>query len=36
MREKEFYKEEIIEMVQNINSIWLLEQIFSFIKNMTT
>lgn len=36
MEEKEFYREKIIEMVGKIDSLWLLEQILSFIRNMTT
>lgn len=35
MREKEYYKEQIIEMVRNIDSIWLLEQILRAIKSIT-
>lgn len=35
MKEKEFYKEQIIEMVQKIDSIWLLEQILRSIKSIT-
>lgn len=35
MKEREYYREQIIEMVQKIDSLWLLEQILSFIKNMT-
>ena len=35
LKEKEFYKEKIVEMVKEINDTWLLEQIFRFIHNIT-
>lgn len=35
MKEKEFYKEKIIKMVNAIDSIWILEQILKFVKNIT-
>lgn len=35
LREREFYKQKIIEMVEEIENQWILEQIFRFIKNMT-
>lgn len=35
MKEKEYYKEQIIKMVENIDSIWLLEQISRAIKSIT-
>lgn len=35
MGEEKEYKEKIIEMVQKIESTWILEQIFRFIKNIT-
>lgn len=31
----EVYKEKIIEMVSKIENTWILEQILSFVKNMT-
>lgn len=33
--EKKFYKEKIIEMVEKIESVWILNQIMQFIQNMT-
>lgn len=33
--EKEYYRQKIIEMVGKIESLWILEQILRFIKNMT-
>lgn len=32
---KEFYRRRIIEMVGEIESIWILEQILQFVQNMT-
>ena len=29
------YKKEIVEMIQKIDSQWILEQILEFIENMT-
>lgn len=33
-REKEVYREKIVEMVGKIESLWTLQQIFRFIKNI--
>lgn len=35
MKEKEYFKGKIIEMVEKIDSIWLLEQILRSIKSIT-
>ena len=32
-REKEVYKEKIVEMVGKVESLWLLEEILKMIKN---
>jgi len=35
MKEKEVYRERIIQMVKEINDTWVLEQIMRFIRNIT-
>lgn len=29
------YKEKIIDMIEKINNLWILEQIYMFIQNIT-
>ena len=35
LREKKYYKDKIIELVDKIENLWVLEQILQFILNMT-
>lgn len=35
LREKNYYKDKIIELVEKIENLWILEQILQFILNMT-
>lgn len=35
LREKKYYKDKIIELVEKIENLWILEQILQFILNMT-
>ena len=34
-KEKEWYREKIVEMVEQIEDVWILEQIHKFVINMT-
>lgn len=35
LREKNYYKDKIIELVEKIENPWIIEQILQFILNMT-
>lgn len=35
LREKEWYREKIVEMVNQINNSWILNEIIRFIENIT-
>lgn len=35
LKEKEWYKQKITEMVIDIDSTWILNQVFKFIKNVS-
>lgn len=34
MRDKKFYKEKIVEMMEKIENLWILNQILQFILNI--